>query len=118
MIGGHAGDTSGVISRRVAYAPAQSRGRHLPEVASVVGYTPIPDGGQVDRLLARGGEGAEAGPWPRGRRQPFHRGRYCSGLLSSFALTLQRPELPSVSAWYERLRMRFLYASYVMVPLT
>jgi glutathione S-transferase len=37
---------------------------------------------------------------------------------SWFALNLQRPDLPNLSAWYQRLQARPAYARHVMVPLT
>jgi glutathione S-transferase len=37
---------------------------------------------------------------------------------SWFALSVERPELKNVKAWYERLKTRPAYAKHVMVPLT
>jgi glutathione S-transferase len=37
---------------------------------------------------------------------------------SFFTLDIERPELPNVRTWYERLRERPAYASTVMIPLT
>jgi len=35
-----------------------------------------------------------------------------------FTLAIERPELPNLSAWYERLTARDAYAKSVMIPLT
>ena len=37
---------------------------------------------------------------------------------SWYALSIERPELTNVRAWYERLKMQPAYAKHVMVPLT
>jgi glutathione S-transferase len=37
---------------------------------------------------------------------------------SWYALSIERPELKNVKAWYERLKARPAYAKHVMVPLT
>lgn len=35
-----------------------------------------------------------------------------------FTLAIDRPDLPAVAAWYERMKQRTGYASQVMIPLT
>ena len=35
-----------------------------------------------------------------------------------YGLDIERPDLPGVAAWYERLRSRRPFAEHVMLPLT
>jgi glutathione S-transferase len=41
-----------------------------------------------------------------------------TSLYCYFELDIQRPDLPYVTAWYDRLQQRTAYREHVMVPFT